>query len=84
MDMVALRKIVRISEKRRFVEPWMTTGIEESSRKKLRLYKKSIMATATENDIQVYKTYGNVHNRLKRETMMTYYKAKCNEYKTNT
>ena len=47
IEMVAPRKIVRISEKRSFVEPWMTTGIEEASKKKLRLYKKSIMATAT-------------------------------------
>ena len=42
------------------------------------------MATAMENDIQAYKTYRNVHNRLKRETMMTYHRAKCNEYKTNS
>ena len=33
MDEVAPEKVVRISGKRRFMEPWMTSGIEESSRK---------------------------------------------------
>ena len=39
MDEVAPVKLVRISGKRRFVEPWMTTGIEESSKKCKELYK---------------------------------------------
>ena len=39
MDEVAPVKLLRISGRRRFVEPWMTTGIEESSKKCKELYK---------------------------------------------
>ena len=39
MDEVAPVKLVRISGRRHFVEPWMTTGIEESSKKCKELYK---------------------------------------------
>ena len=41
LDKTAPVKEVRISAKRRFVEPWMTHGLEQSSRKKMKLYKKN-------------------------------------------
>ena len=40
LDKIAPVKEVRISAKRRFIEPWMTRGLEQSSCKKIRLYKK--------------------------------------------
>ena len=38
MDEVAPVKLVRISSRRHFVDPWMTTGIEESSKKNVKNY----------------------------------------------
>ena len=34
-------KTIRISAKRRYVEPWLTKGLELSSKTKLKLYKKT-------------------------------------------
>ena len=39
---IAPLKEVRISAKRRFVEPWMTRGLEQSSQKKLDSIKKPL------------------------------------------
>ena len=43
LDEVSPVKTMRISAKRRFVEPWMTRGLEQLSKKKLALYKKNSM-----------------------------------------
>ena len=40
MDSISPEKTVRMSHKCKFVEPWMSHGIEVASRKKLELYKK--------------------------------------------
>ena len=37
LDKIAPVKEVRISAKRRFIEPWMTRGLEQSSHKKMKL-----------------------------------------------
>ena len=42
LDKTAPVKEVRISAKRRFIEPWMTHGLEQSLCKKMRLYKKKL------------------------------------------
>ena len=42
MNKIAPLQYVRISGKRRYTEPWMTTGIETSTSKSLRLYKKTL------------------------------------------
>ena len=42
LDKTAPVKQVRISAKRRFIEPWMTRRLEQSSCKKMRLYKKTL------------------------------------------
>ena len=41
MDAEAPIQTVRISGKRRFQEPWLTTGIETASQKNCTLYKKT-------------------------------------------
>ena len=46
MDEVAPVKLVKISGRRHFVEPWMTTGIEESSKKCKELYKITLQKDA--------------------------------------
>ena len=40
MDKEVPKKLIHISGKRRYSEPWMTPGIEKSSRKCQQLYKK--------------------------------------------
>ena len=55
LDKTAPVKEVRISAKRRFIKPWMTRGLEQSSRKKMRLYKKNSdngLYTSRPNQIQ--------------------------------
>ena len=43
IEEIAPLKTIRISGRRRFLEPWLTTGIETSSRTCRQLYKKSLM-----------------------------------------
>ena len=42
MDEIAPVKTVRISARWRYVEPWMSKGIEQSSKRKLELYKETL------------------------------------------
>ena len=76
MDTVNPEKTVYISYKQKFVAPWMTHGIETTSKKKLRLYKKSITVRATKADMKAYKNYRNQYNWLKHTAQQTYYRDK--------
>ena len=83
LDEVAPVKKVKISAKKRFVEPWMTRSLALASEKKLKLYKKTLSATCTEDDITIYKSYRNTYNALKRKLKNDYYRTKCTEYQQN-
>ena len=76
MDRVAPIKLIRISGKRRFIEPWLTTGLERSSRTLKKLYKASLMEGSTEHEEKNYKAYRNTYNRTKRAMMHKYYRNK--------
>ena len=65
MDSVSLVKMIRISVKRKYLEPWMTSSLEISVRCKLKLYKKSIKLTATDADRMKYKVYRSNYNKSK-------------------
>ena len=65
MDEVSPEKTIIISHKHKYVEPWMTQGIELASKKKLELYKKSISRNGSMEDVQKYRKYRNEYNRLK-------------------
>ena len=67
-----------------FVELWMTKGLEEVSRTKKRLYKKTLTPTVTRDDIEKYKTHRNIYNKLKHELRVNYHKTKCTDYKNIT
>ena len=84
LDQVAPIKKVKISTKKRFIEPWMTRSLALSSEKKLKLYKKTLSATCTEDEIKVYKSYRNMYNALKRKLRSEYYRVKCTEFWQNT
>ena len=83
LDQVAPIKKVKISTKKRFTKPWITRSLAVSSDKKLKLYKKTLSGTCTEEDIKVYKSYHNRYNALKRKLRSDYYRVKCTEFQQN-
>ena len=76
MDDVVPMHMVRISGKRRFIEPWMTVALEQPVKKKQRLYKKTLQKNSTKTDVNAYQEYRNTYNRLKRHTQQAYYQKK--------
>ena len=84
MDEVAPRCVVKISAKRRFVEPWMTTSLEKSANKKNLLYKQTLQNNSTPDDVNNYKIYRNTYNRIKPHAQKTYYQKKALDFKNNT
>ena len=83
LDKITPVKHVRISAKRRFVEPWMTRGLEVALHKKLNLYKKTLSNNCTEADQARYKEHRNLYNSLKSQLKRNYYRTRCVEYKQN-
>ena len=83
LNEVAPIKSVRISAKRRFIKPWMTRGLEIASRKKLKLYRKTLLKTCTDEDVANYKAHQNMYNSLKSKLKKDFYRAKCTDYKQN-
>ena len=57
MDLVSPITKVRISAKQKYIEPWMTRGIEISGQQKLCLYRETLKASAMCKDIMKYKVY---------------------------
>ena len=84
MDSIAPTKHVRISGKCRFVEPWMTTGLETASQNNKKLYLETLRKSCPASVWEKYKSSRNLLNRLKRSPMKSYYTTKCTEYKDNT
>ena len=84
LEKVAPKRVVNISAKRKYTEPWMTKGLEKSSNKKLKLYKVILKPDHTEQDVMKYKAHRNIYNTLKRSAKITYYQEKCKSYKQNT
>ena len=84
MDKVSPERIIIISYKCRYVEPWMTCGIELAPRKKLELYKKSISKNGSMVDVEKYRKYRNEFNRLKCMAQKDYYAHKVEEFRHKT
>ena len=80
MDKYSPVKHIRISTKRRHVEPWMTKGLEVSSKKKKLLYRESLKANSTEQDRLKYTCYGNHFDTLKRTIKQNYYKTRATDF----
>ena len=76
--------MVRISAKRCFTEPWMTTGLEESSRKCKELYKNSLQKGSSKESTDHYRMYRNMLNKMKRKTKIKFYNEKCIRHKNDT
>ena len=73
MDEISPLKKICISGKRRYIEPWMSRGLEISSRKKDSLYKKTLTSDSTEANIITYKNYRNLYNKTKHNMKIAYY-----------
>ena len=84
MDEISAIKKVKISTKRCFVEPWMTRGLEKSSKRKHDLYKASLTLNATNTDRERYIIYHNNFNKTKRAMHIHYYTCRVTEFKNNT
>ena len=84
MDNIAPIKHIRISGKRCFVEPWMSTSLEIASRNNKKLYLETLRKDCPISTVEKYKTSRNLLNRLKRSAMKKYYATKCTEYRDNT
>ena len=84
METVAPLVVVKITGKRRFVKPWMTTGLETTVMKNKKLYHQTLKATSTPNDLDCYKNHRNMLNRLKHKAMKDYYEDRAKQYKDNT
>ena len=57
MEEITLLIKVKISGKRRYSKPWMTSGIETSTCQNLNLYKKTLLADSTPSDVEKYRTH---------------------------
>ena len=62
MDKVAPIKTIRISGRWKFMEPWLTTGLERSSRSLNKLYTASLREGVTENEKKCYREFRNIYN----------------------
>jgi hypothetical protein len=76
-----LRKF-RIGQKAIKREPWMTSGLMISSRNKSKLYTKKLKKP-TELNINKYKTYVKIFNKLKGRAKITYFKTSIDVNKQN-
>ena len=70
-----------VSEKKYRREPWLTNGISMCISKSKKLYKKSIVNDASEQDVIRYKNYRNCLHRVKRLTKTAYYQNLCTSLK---
>ena len=84
LEKVALKCIINVSAKRKFIEPWMTKGLEKASNTKLKHYKVILKPGHTEEDVVKYRVHRNIYNALKRSAKLNYYQEKCKLYKQNT
>ena len=84
MEAVAPLVVVKITGKRRFVEPWMTTGLETTIIKNKKLYHQTLRVTRMPKDLEQYKNHHNLLNRLKCKAMKDYYDDRTKQYKDNT
>ena len=65
LNEIAPLKMMRISGKWCFQEPWLPTELETASRTCRKLYQNTPMKNCTEETLSNYKNYRNQYNRLK-------------------
>ena len=80
MDKISPVKKIKISAKHRFVEPWMTRGLEISSRKKRDLYKATLKNGAMQETTLKYIEYWNKFNTTKQSMQKLYYITRASNF----
>jgi len=75
-------KTVKPNRKYTKIHAWMTQGLLTSMRTKSKLYRIKIRRPTNQN-IDKYKAYVNLYNRLKRSMKTNYFTQQINENKTN-
>ena len=84
MDNVSPLKVIRISSRHGFVEPWVTRGLEISSRKKKDLYKATLKNGAVQNARQKYTEYQNNYIKIKSTMRKTYNSNRAKDFTKNS
>ena len=82
LDDIAPERIIKLSAKQYLHEPWMHKSILRCSKKQQKLYK-DWLSSRNDRDYIKYIDYRNTFKRLKRHCKISYYSAKCVEYKNN-
>ncbi len=83
LDDLAPEKEVCIPAKHIIREPWMSKGLIKSSRKKIKLYRKSINCHRNHPASLKYRLYRNAYNKLKHTVKREYYQQELNKYKND-
>ena len=71
---------VKVHKKYIKKDPWITSGLLTSSRQKAKLFSKKLN-NPSEHNINAFKIYNNIFNKLKRNMKRLYYKSKLDENK---
>ena len=83
IDTCAPEKTTTIPHKSVIREPWMTSGIIRSSRKRDKLYRQSLGRIPDSVEKQKYLRYRNVYNSVKRQAKQFYYANLLQKYGGN-
>ena len=75
-------KTIKLGKKSIKREPWMTTGLINSSKKRNKLFAKKSQ-TPSENNICHYKNYVTLFNKLKRKAKISYYRTAIEDNRHN-
>ena len=76
-------RLVKINKKYIKRDPWMTLGLLTSSRHKCKLLSNKLKHP-TEHNINMFKIYNNLYNKLKRHMKLQYYTSVLSNNKTDT
>ena len=63
--------------------PWISKSLKKSSKKKQRLYIKSLKSKTPEDEFH-YKTYKSLFEKLRKKAKITYYSKLLHRYKTDS
>ena len=65
------------------LNPWMTTSLKKSSKRKQKLYDKFLKTRSKQDELN-YKTYKNLFQKLLKKVKTNYYSSQLKKYKSNT
>ena len=72
-----------IPVKQVLLEPWLTKGLRKCGKRQLKLYEKSLKS-GNNNDLEKYKLYRSLLQKIKRNCKRDYYVNQCIKFKDNT